>query len=87
MGLLDRNKVYTCELVIPLKYLSQVIDESGGFSYLLQVNGLDTSGKNGFKVVGGKSTTAPPSDAPVDYAPGMFLLAPTNVKGIYTLAK
>jgi hypothetical protein len=84
-GLVDHQKAYTCEIVIPLKYIQQVIDANGKFSYRLQVNGLDTSGKDGFIVVGGQG--ANPSAQPVSHDSGNFMLSPTYLDGTYTLAK
>ncbi len=37
---IDINKAYTCELAIPLKYISQVIDTTGAFNYNLKLNGM-----------------------------------------------
>ncbi len=83
-GLVDHQKAYTIELAIPLKYIEQ-IDANGKFSYRLQVNGLDTSGKNGIIVVGGRGTE--PSAAPVSDSNANFLTSPTYFDGTYTLAK
>lgn len=84
-GLVDHQKAYTIELAVPLKYMEQVIDANGKFSYRLQVNGLDTSGKNGIVVVGGRG--AEPSAAPVSDSNANFLVSPTYLDGTYTLAK
>jgi len=84
-GLVDHQKVYTCEIAIPLKYIQQVFNANGGFNYRIQVNGFDTSGKDGTVVIGGRS--ADPSAAPVSHDAGNFLLAPTYLEGSYTLAK
>ena len=84
-GFVDDKKAYTCEIAIPLKYVQQVIDANGKFSYRLQVNGRDTSGKNGTIIVGGVSTD--PSAAPSDPNSGNYMLSPTYLDGTYTLAK
>lgn len=84
-GQIDRQKAYTCELAIPLKYIEQVLDATGKFKYRIQVNGMDTSGKDGIIVVGGVSIGA--SEAPVSHDNSSFLLSPTYLQGIYTLAK
>lgn len=84
-GLVDPQKAYTIELAIPFKFIEQVIDANGKFNYRLQVNGLDTSGKNGTVVVGGRGPD--PSAAPVSDNNANFLVAPTYFEGTYTLAK
>jgi hypothetical protein len=84
-GIVDHQKAYTIELAIPLKYIEQVIDANSNFSYRLQVNGLDTSGKNGIVVVGGRGSE--PSAAPVSDSNANFLVSPTYFEGTYTLAK
>ena len=84
-GLVDDKKAYTCEIAIPLKYIQQVIDTNGKFSYRLQVNGMDTSGKNGSIVVGGFSPNA--STAPVSRDSRDYITSPTYFDGTYTLAK
>lgn len=84
-GLVDSQKAYTCEIAIPLKYIEQVIDANGKFNYRLQVNGLDTSGKNGTVVIGGRGLD--PSASPVSDNNANFLVSPTYFEGTYTLAK
>ncbi|MEO8887132.1 MAG: hypothetical protein ABI367_13795 [Mucilaginibacter sp.] len=84
-GIVDHQKAYTIELAVPLKYIEQVIDANGNFSYRLQVNGLDTSGKNGIIVVGGRGSE--PSAVPVSDSNANFLVSPTYLDGSYTLAK
>jgi len=84
-GLIDKQKIYTCEIALPLKYIQQVFDASGSCRYRLQVNGLDTSGKDGIIVIGGKAVNA--SDEPVDHGASYFLTSPTYLQGVYTLAK
>jgi hypothetical protein len=88
-GLVDPQKAYTCEIAIPLKYLEQVIDANGKFSYRLQVNGEKISSQSANTVVvGGYSLN--PSAAPInrDYRDSMeYITSPTYFDGTYTLAK
>lgn len=84
-GLVDDKKAYTCEIAIPLKYIAQVIDANGKFSYRLQVNGMDTSGKDGNVVVGGFSLNG--ATAPVSRDSENYITSPTHLDGTYTLAK
>ncbi len=37
---IDINKAYTCELAIPLKYISQLTGTDGTFNYNLKLNGM-----------------------------------------------
>ena len=84
-GRVDDKKAYTCEIAIPLKYVQQVIDANGKFSYRLQINGMDTSGKNGTTVVGGFSLNG--STAPITRDSPDYITSPTYLDGTYTLAK
>lgn len=84
-GLIDLKKAYTCEIAIPLKYIDQLFDASGSFRYRLQLNGLDTSGKDGTIVVGGHSSD--PLESAVSHDSSIFLISPTYLQGTYTLAR
>ena len=66
--LIDSKKNYTYELAMPLKYLQQMIDATGTFVYIIQVNGLDTKGK----IVIGGSSTSNPQEAPVAHGTSFF---------------
>jgi hypothetical protein len=83
--LIDDKKVYTCELVLPLKYIAQVIDADGKFNYRMQVNGLNTpDGKHGI-IVGGRSLD--PSANPTIHESVNWLDSPTYLDGTYELVK
>jgi hypothetical protein len=79
----DDKKTYTFEMSIPLKYLKDVIDNTGAFSYKIQVNGLNSG--SGHNVIGG--SILEPSDAPVTHGSANYQFAPTYLTGTYTLAK
>jgi len=83
-GLIDHKKAYTYELSIPIKYLKQVIDDTGAFRYIIQVNGLDIKSTN---VVVGTSTNTDPQQVSIDHGSNLFLVSPTYLSGTYTLAK
>jgi len=80
--LVDNKKTYVYELAVPLKYLRQVIDDAGTFSYVIQVNGVDTKGR----IVIGGTSMSDPQEAPVSHG-ASFMTSPTYCKGEYTLAK
>jgi hypothetical protein len=82
-GLVDNRKAYTCELAVPLKYLQQVVNSAGTFSYVIQVNGLDGT----TALVGHDSNAISPQTEPVDHSSSYFLFSPTYFGGEYTLAK
>ncbi len=88
-GLVDVQKAYTCEIAIPIKYLEQIIDANGKFSYRLQVNGEKASSQSGNAVaVVGYSLNS--SAAPInrDYRDSYeYVTSPTHFDGVYTLAK
>ncbi len=84
-GLINHEKVYTSELAVPLKYLEQVINASGKFAYRIQLNGLDTSGKGGFIVIGGRPSD--PSAVAVNTDSQSYMTSPTYLQSSYTLAK
>lgn len=83
--LLDNQKNYTCEMVLPLSYIKHLIDDKGTFAYRVQVNGIDLKTT---VIVGGKSSSNPA--APIeDAAPHGMLYdtTPTYFTATYTLAK
>ncbi|MGY3215293.1 hypothetical protein [Mucilaginibacter sp. HD30] len=85
IGLIDDKKVYTYELALPLKYISQVIDAEGKFSYRMTVNGLITAdGKHGI-IVGGRSSD--PSASAIVHDSMGWLTSPTYLDGTYELVK
>lgn len=84
-GSISTSKIYTTELVVPLKYLKSVINNAGTFRYTITENGLDYHNTN-ITVVNGRSAFAPTENA-VQHTSGNFLLAPTYFSGSYTLAK
>ncbi len=77
------DKLYTCELALPLSYIKHLVNSKGTFNYNIQVNGLDM--KN-VKEFGGVSIyDATPSDQPVAYG-ASYNKAPTYFNAQYTLA-
>lgn len=92
-GLIDGKKAFTCELVLSLKYLQQLIDSKGTFNYNIKLNGMAL-----------KSMTVMVNGAPANASspqvlnlinsmsgPGnsamQSLTSPTDLSGTYTLAK
>ncbi len=93
LGLMDINKAYTFELVVPIKYLSQLIN-AGGMDYKIQLNSIKINAGN-FTLNG---VAADPSTSPAAAeilrrmsmeatGPMAELMNPTNFSGNYTLAK
>jgi len=75
------KRLYTIEFCIPLKYLQNVI-QNGVLNYKMQVNGLMAG--DGI-VVGGHPMDA--TDQPATHGSANYLIAPTYLTSIYTLAK
>jgi hypothetical protein len=101
-GLIDINKAYTCELVIPLKYISRLTGTTATFTYNLKLNGIKSD-----EVVMKDSPTNRPTGALIRMggvavgdgvtvvgtvrsvygASPMELMNPTDFSGTYTLVK
>ena len=91
---LDINKSYTCELVIPLKYINQLTGSSGTFNYNIMVNGVKPTA---FTAIAGAmkempaagvyNITADASRNSVNGSSMNDLMSSTDFSGTYTLAK
>ncbi|MES2279099.1 MAG: hypothetical protein V4592_23910 [Bacteroidota bacterium] len=83
--LLDNQKNYTCEMVLPLSYIKHLIDDKGTFAYRVQVTGIDLKTTI---IVGGRSS-ADPAAPSADAIPHGLLYdtSPTYFTATYTLAK
>jgi hypothetical protein len=83
--LLDNQKNYTCEMVLPLSYIKHLIDDKGTFAYRVQVNGIDLK----TTVIVGGSASGSPATPSVEAIPHGLLYdtSPTYFTATYTLAK
>ncbi|QKJ29431.1 hypothetical protein HQ865_06570 [Mucilaginibacter mali] len=83
--LLDNQKNYTCEMVLPLSFIKHLIDDKGTFAYRVQVNGIDLKTT---VIVGGRSASDPaaPSSDAVPHGL-LYDTSPTYFTATYTLAK
>lgn len=83
--LLDNQKNYTCEMMLPLSLIRDLIDDKGTFAYRVQVTGIDVKTTI---IVGGHSAgdpAAPSADAVPHGA--LYDSSPTYFTSVYTLAK
>jgi hypothetical protein len=82
------DKVYTCELAIPLKYLSPLLTDVGSFSYTIKINGTKL-GK--FVDSNFKETEAPDvatmATSTLAGFPMLELITTNEITGTYTLVK
>ncbi len=81
-----KDKVYTYELALPLKFISHLINIQGTFNYKLQINGGDP---NHVHIIGGTNpgSSYSPSDQPPLSHGVSYLMSPIYFNGSYTLAK
>ena len=79
---IDMNKAYNYEFVIPIKYITQLIDGSGTFNYNIKLSGEKMNNPNTIVVVGG-ALNGPASSADAY----MELFSTTDFSGTYTLIK
>jgi len=81
----DNQKAYTCEVVLPLKFVRQMINSQGTFAYRVQVTGIDLKTT---KIISGRATDAPPAPSDSAVPHGMeYDISPTYFSALYTLAK
>ncbi len=80
---IDINKAYNYEFAIPIKYITQLIGESGAFNYNVKLSGEKMNNPNTVVVVNGFGPNGPAPSAD----PYMELFSPTDFSGTYTLAK
>lgn len=101
-ALIDINKAYTCELAIPLKYISQPTGTISTFNYNLKLNGMKTEmvvmkdggtniggagGVRGIAIGDGGGISVVGTARSVYGASPMELMSPTDFSGTYTLIK
>ncbi len=80
---IDISKGYNYELVIPIKYITQLIGAMGSFNYNIKLNGEKTNSPNTIVVVNANVVNgAGPSGDPY-----MELFSPTDFSATYTLIK
>ncbi|GAB2987575.1 hypothetical protein GCM10027049_29460 [Mucilaginibacter puniceus] len=91
-GYLGTDKAYTCEVAIPLKYITPILGEATDFKYNIMVNGVTmnvmTATRNG-EVIAAQSAemAAMMANVTINGASMMELSSPTDFSGTYTLAK
>ncbi len=91
-GYVDKDKAYTCEVAIPLKYITPVLGGVADFKYNIMVNGVQinmvTRNINGETVSSQSAEMATVmANVRLNGAPMMELSSPTDFSGTYTLAK
>jgi hypothetical protein len=95
---MDINKIYTCELVIPLKYINQLTSAVGTFNYNITLNGIRPTISNASPAAVASMMSQMPTAAAYTFrvdGGGMTingssindLMSPTDFSGTYTLAK
>ena len=80
---IDMNKAYNYEFAIPIKYITQLINENGTFNYNIKLSGEKMNNPNTIVVVNGYGPNGPAPSAD----PYMELFSPTDFSGTYTLIK
>jgi hypothetical protein len=91
-GHLGIDKAYTCEIAIPLKYITPILADAGSFNYNIMVNGVTmnivTSARNG-EVVNSNSAEMASilANIKINGSSAMELSSPTDFTGTYTLMK
>jgi hypothetical protein len=89
----EKDKSYTCEMVIPLKHLSQILDGTDSFNYIIKINGrkmpekgvrMGADGK--IKLVANSEFPIPPGEK-LDGFPMMEAISEAEIPGTYTLVK
>lgn len=91
-GQIGMDKAYTCELAIPLKYITPVLADVDNFNYNIMVNGVKmnivTSTRNG-EVVNSQSAEMASimANIKINGSSMMELSSPTDFSGTYTLIK
>jgi hypothetical protein len=95
---LDISKAYTCELVIPLKYINQLTSAVGTFNYNITLNGIRPTISNASPAVVASMMSQMPAAAAYTFrvdGGGMTingssindLMSSTDFSGTYTLIK
>jgi hypothetical protein len=91
-GYVGTDKTYTCEIAIPLKYITPILGGAEDFKYNIMVNGvmmnIVTATRNG-EVVATQSAemAAMMANIKINGASMMELSSPTDFSGTYTLIK
>ncbi len=101
-AVIDKDKAYTCELAIPLKYIKQLTGTAGTFNYNLKLNGIKSDAVVIKDSPNNMSTGAPARMGGITVGDGvtvvgtarsvygaspMELMNPTDFSGTYTLIK
>ncbi len=90
----EKNKSYTCEIVIPLKHLSQILDGTDSFNYIIKINGrkmpekglrMGADGK--MKLVNNGEFPPTSPDDILDGFPMLEAISEAEIPGTYTLIK
>ena len=88
----DKNKAYTCELAIPFKYITPVLDGSEAFNYSIKIHGQKMPEK-GIRMVDGKFEMMNRNDMPINANdmlngfPMLLSVSEAEIPGTYTLIK
>ncbi len=91
-GYLGTDKAYTCEVAIPLKYITPILGDAADFKYNIMVNGVKmeivTRNSNGETVSSQSAELASVmANVRLNGTPMIELASPTDFTGTYTLVK